>query len=144
MLIDIPTRELNLAIQISHLRSMFPDSHSRIRDHCELEWQGVLSPSVYSGSYVVGLNYRIGKRPRVEVLEPDLVLPARRSEIHMFHDATLCLFFDDEWKKDMVIAKTIIPWTCEWLIHYELWRVTGEWHGGGIHLSDQYSEKEAR
>ena len=31
----------------------------------------------------------------------------------------------------MLIADTIVPWTCEWLIHYEIWLATGEWHGGG-------------
>ena len=43
---------------------------------------------------------------------------------------------------DMTIAKTILPWTSEWLVHYQLWLATGEWHGGGIHLGEQYSEKD--
>ena len=142
MLTDVPTRQLNLAVQMGHLRSIFPDSFSRIKDHCELEWRGQLKPSAFSETYVVGLSYRMGKRPRVEVLEPELVMPDRRSKIHMFRDDSLCLFFKDEWTKDMVIAKTILPWTSEWLLHYELWLVTGRWHGGGIHLPDRYSEKE--
>ena len=31
----------------------------------------------------------------------------------------------------MSIADTIVPWTAEWLVHYEIWLVTGEWYGGG-------------
>lgn len=33
----------------------------------------------------------------------------------------------------MLLAKTILPWTAEWLLHYEVWLVTGEWVGGGVH-----------
>jgi hypothetical protein len=32
---------------------------------------------------------------------------------------------------DGSIADTIVPWTAEWLVHYEIWLVTGEWYGGG-------------
>jgi len=131
MLTDIPVQQqLGLAVQLCHLQSVFPNSFSRIRNHCELEWRGHLQPTPMSTNYVVGLNYRVGKRPRVEVLEPELKLPERRSEIHMFQDESLCLYFMDEWTEDMVIAKTIIPWSCEWLVHYELWGVTGQWLGG--------------
>jgi hypothetical protein len=31
----------------------------------------------------------------------------------------------------MSIADTIVPWTAEWLVHYEIWLMTGEWYGGG-------------
>jgi hypothetical protein len=24
-----------------------------------------------------------------------------------------------------------VPWTCEWLFHFESWLFTGEWEGGG-------------
>jgi len=31
----------------------------------------------------------------------------------------------------MAIADTIVPWTADWLAHYEIWLVTGDWYGGG-------------
>jgi hypothetical protein len=31
----------------------------------------------------------------------------------------------------MLIVDTTIPWTSEWLINYEIWLPTGDWHGGG-------------
>ena len=37
----------------------------------------------------------------------------------------------------MLIADTIVPWTCEWLVHYEIWFATGEWHGGGEGLEEE-------
>jgi len=143
MLTDIPTRKLNLAVQLGHLQASFPDSHCRIVGHCELEWSGAIRPSAFSESYFIGLRYRIGKRPIIEVLEPELKTPKLKSEIHMFYDGSLCLYFKDEWTAEMNIAKTILPWTAEWLLHYELWLVTGEWLGGGIHLNEGRFEKVA-
>jgi hypothetical protein len=37
-----------------------------------------------------------------------------------------------EWTSKKCIAQTIIPWAIEWLFHYELWHLTGEWSGGGV------------
>jgi hypothetical protein len=31
----------------------------------------------------------------------------------------------------MLLATTVLLWAAEWLMHYELWLVTGQWHGGG-------------
>lgn len=47
----------------------------------------------------------------------------------------LCLFDprDDEWQPTMLLAETIVPWTCEWLVFYEIWSATGKWLGGGRH-----------
>ena len=39
-----------------------------------------------------------------------------------------------EWAERMLIAEIIVPWISEWLLHYEIWLVTGEWHGGGMHV----------
>jgi hypothetical protein len=33
----------------------------------------------------------------------------------------------------MRIADTIVPWLILWLFYYEIWHVTGEWKGGGVH-----------
>ena len=47
----------------------------------------------------------------------------------------LCLYDPDagEWHPGMSIARTIIPWTIDWLACYEGWLATGEWTGGGHH-----------
>ena len=47
-----------------------------------------------------------------------------------------------EWDTGMYYVKTLIPWACEWLNHYELWVSTGTWHGGGIHHETE-AEKQA-
>lgn len=50
---------------------------------------------------------------------------------HTYTDGSLCLHDFSEWRGHMVIADTTLAWTAEWLIHYEIWRATGDWHGGG-------------
>ena len=29
----------------------------------------------------------------------------------------------------MYVHETIVPWTAEWIVFYELWKITGEWLG---------------
>jgi hypothetical protein len=61
------------------------------------------------------------------------VLESRPGESlpHVFPDGTLCLHLDHEWTTNMLASDTIVPWTSEWLINYEIWKATGEWFGGG-------------
>jgi hypothetical protein len=52
---------------------------------------------------------------------------------HFNPDNTLCLYHSaKEWTPAMYLAETIVPWASEWLFHYEIWKGTGEWRGGGI------------
>lgn len=57
--------------------------------------------------------------------------PKILQEIHVLQRSALCLFDPDtgEWDNTNLIADTTVVWASEWLHHYELWHVTGEWHG---------------
>ncbi len=99
-----------------------------------LAWRGVLQPSAVSDSYEVRVQYQVGWHPKVTVTAPTLepndlgILP------HYYpNSGTLCLYDPQscEWTSRMFLAATIIPWTAEWLLHYEIWIVTGKWHGSG-------------
>lgn len=81
-----------------------------------------------------------GTPPYVFILDP--VIRPRAGEAFVdlphliYNDAApeksaLCLFDPDtgEWSNRQLIADTTIPWTSEWLHHYELWHVTGVWSG---------------
>lgn len=46
-------------------------------------------------------------------------------------EATLCLHMGNEFSRSMLLDKSIIPWTLEWLYFYQIWEVTGNWDGGG-------------
>jgi len=54
--------------------------------------------------------------------------------VHSIKQQHLCLHFlpEHSWIPQKHIGLTIIPWTAEWLYHYEIWLVTGNWNGGGI------------
>ncbi|AIQ89412.1 protein of unassigned function [Methylobacterium oryzae CBMB20] len=35
----------------------------------------------------------------------------------------------------MLLGRTIVPWAILWLWFFEDWLATGEWRGGGVHVS---------
>ena len=123
---------VTLPVQQIHLKRMCPDSRGGISRN-RLFWTTDLVPSPMSQSYTACLSYKIGGRPRVSITSPPLELPEARHEVHVFKDNSLCLYYKDEWDSEMFLADTVIPWTSEWLLHYEIWRATGKWCGGGIH-----------
>jgi hypothetical protein len=49
----------------------------------------------------------------------------------MYKEGNLCLYDWREmpWRTEMKIHETIIPWTAEWLVFYEIWKLTGSWLG---------------
>jgi hypothetical protein len=51
--------------------------------------------------------------------------------IHMYSDGSLCLYDwrEQSWQNKWHLHETIIPWTAEWLVFYELFLLTGVWHG---------------
>ena len=113
---------------------MYPDGECALS--CgRLTWEGSVTPSPLSETYRVRLRYQLHYLPKVFVIEPQLVCPSGEKLPHVWSDGSLCLYYSKygEWKPHMLLADTILPWTSEWLYHYELWRVTGEWHGGGVH-----------
>jgi len=66
------------------------------------------------------------------VIQPRLALhPDAHAPPHVYPGDQLCLYYPGEWRHDMLLVATVLPWTAEWLIHYEVWLVTGQWTGGG-------------
>ena len=46
----------------------------------------------------------------------------------------ICSFMPrEDWDSSMLIADTVVPWTVEWLMFYEIWLISGKWQGGGKH-----------
>lgn len=107
----------------------------------ELRYCFEISPSEYSPLYKCLLIVpRSSKSPQMYVIKPDLVVLAegkRPPHIYGYEDGKtrLCLWWPKqrEWQRGMEFIETYIAWTTEWLWHYEYWRSTGEWAGGGAH-----------
>lgn len=134
----IKKREIPLTIQANKLQLYFPDSKYSIKQNI-LVWKGYLQPTHLSPKYLIKVVYQREKHPNVYVLEPKpLILAEGKSKLEHVYDTTkqhLCIYYKKakEWNESKFIAETIIPWTSEWLFHYEIWVTTGTWHGGGIH-----------
>jgi hypothetical protein len=93
-----------------------------------------IQPSPMSLNYAVQILQQHGKQPQVSVIDPPLELHEGPTALpHVYHGDELCLHYPSQRKPTMLIANTIVPWTAEWLMHYEIWLVTGEWTGGGDH-----------
>jgi hypothetical protein len=134
----IKKREISLIVQAKKLQSYFPYSKYSVKQNV-LIWKGYLQPTYLSPKYFVKVVYHREKHPNVYVLEPKpLMLAEGKSKLEHVYDTDkqhLCIYYKraKEWNETMFIADTIIPWTSEWLYHYEIWVATGTWHGGGIH-----------
>jgi len=98
-----------------------------------LSWTGELQPTVFSATYTLSFQYADGDyTPDVQVLDPELDPGIARDLPHVYTDTGgLCLHLRNQWDPSQPIATTIVPWAAEWLLHYELWKATGEWTGGG-------------
>jgi hypothetical protein len=96
-----------------------------------LRWVGRLQPTPLSVTYTVSIEHSRGKQPQIAVLEPELERPEDGELPHVFAGDRLCLCYPWQWDGSKLIIRTIVPWISEWLLHYEIWKVTGKWHGGG-------------
>lgn len=127
-----------LTIQASVLKSYFPESTYSI-NNLKLVWKGKISPSELSDEYEIKLIYSLNEHPNVYVINKKLSLAEGHEKLpHIYgsnENQNLCLYFRQgrEWGDQMLIAKTILPWTSEWLWFYENWLATGKWMGRGIH-----------
>jgi hypothetical protein len=125
-----------MSVQAMHLKNHFPDSRVRVRK-ATLEWIAKLVPTECSETYTVRLVCKQDDYPRVHVIEPELVAPEGKDLPHVYTEDRLCLYYPGEWQRTEILAVTVIPWISEWLFHYEIWRATGEWCGGGVHPSSK-------
>lgn len=120
----------SLAQQAFALRERSPGSRLQLRAG-KLLWTGDLRPNSLSRDYTVQIRYRTGGYPQVRLQRPQLDRRPGESLPHVYRDGTLCLYREGEWSSAMLIADSIVPWASEWLLFYEIWLPTGEWHGGG-------------
>ncbi|GIJ22850.1 hypothetical protein [Micromonospora lutea] len=131
-MVSIPTRAVNLTRQLVAITTVLPDAEGAVRGG-ELTCTVRLQPSPASRTYTVHLTYRHGLRPKVTVIDPPVLElhPDAEALPHVYAGDELCLYYPGEWKHHMLLVTTILPWTTEWLLYYELWLIIGYWAGGG-------------
>lgn len=146
-------KPLTIAQQYHTLKAGGPYERLLISDNDRtLHWEGWLQPSLFSRRYRVAVRYSLGTPPICVVTEPDLFALAcsRACTLAIPHlypadkhipGARLCLFLPgsqadnglSEWRAQLKISDTIIPWASLWLFYFEQWLHTRDWEGGGKH-----------
>lgn len=132
------TTKIPLKDQIRLLKKYYSESILIPNKNKGFTWEGELKSSPMGDSYTIKIVYEIGSKPKTYIINPlKLSLPQnekRLKHVYSHNLQELCLYYpkDKEWHEGKMIASTIIPWAIEWLHHYEIWLITGEWHGGGV------------
>lgn len=101
-----------------------------------------LPGAVASSEYRIEVCYKPWNAPGVRILEPDIPPQAK---LHFYKEGTLCLYDwrEQPWEKSWRLADTVIPWTSEWILFYELYLLTREWRGeSALHGDAKETEPE--
>lgn len=88
---------------------------------------GEYQPTTESEIYKYRIKYNPKSRPVVHIKSHEI---SYNDDIHMYpKDNSLCLYHktDLAWDTSYNLYDTIIPWTHEWIVFYELYLITGEW-----------------
>lgn len=126
-------KSLNIGRQNQLIKNVYPGFDSTITSPKSLMGIGSLRPTSRSAEYKFSLDYKIGFRPKVKILEPKLIESSSGEKIpHIYSKSEPCLYYKNDFNSSMPIATTIIPWLSLWLYFYEDWHITGKWNGGGI------------
>jgi hypothetical protein len=86
--------------------------------------------------------------PEAYVIEPNLLVEMDEKGLPHVYGYTpfpkLCLFDPetDDWRADMLLSETFVPWAAQWLAFYEIWQVTGRWTGPERHPEPQSAPRE--
>lgn len=129
------TREQKLPIKIVLIREKkLIESHydflrCTIKQN-QLICTGIVKPTEYSKEYCIKLVYDVLRVPKVYVEEPEIEY---NDDIHIFpEEKNLCLYHSEtdnfywDYRKHNIFD-TIIPWTLEWFVYYELYLINGRW-----------------
>jgi len=132
------SKRIPLIKQEGALKSYFPGSQIHRRGDKEIRWIHTVKPSPLSASYKLLLHDSKSEGASVFVISPKSLPLAKGKDclphVYSHKKQHLCLHYPkkNEWDNSMYYVKSLIPWACEWLLHYEIWVGTGEWTGGGI------------
>ncbi len=131
------SKTITVVRQALLLKHWYPESEVEF-DHKGLTWSYTLTPHPHCAAYDVRIEYELGFVPRAYVDKPTLFCPVDVKLPHCNDQVSqwLCLSYQkaNDWLSCMYIARTTVPWISEWLVHYEVWCVTGTWEGGGFHV----------
>lgn len=134
--------------QVAAMNATWPAVKLRHQNFEGAKWVGLVRPQYQK--YKICIDYRLFEAPIVKVLAPNLTRLPDNEEGQLPHvyppaeDPSLCLYDPrtNEWDGTMLLSRTIVPWTLDWLSCYELWLMTSRWTGGGRHPTIETEEAE--
>ncbi len=137
--IDATHRRHHFILEKNRLKKYFPFLNCTLQGN-QLTCRGSITPSEGCCTYKIKFVYKKGKTPQVYIVNPPI---EPHSKYHVYKDGSLCLFDPRvaSWSSDMMAHETIIPWTAEWLVFYELWKDTGTWQGAEAPHEDDEMDK---
>lgn len=130
-----------LIVESLLIHEKFPFLKTRIVGD-RLICRGKIRPTPGSSEYRIEVCYKPWGAPGVRILEPDI---RPQAKLHFYKEGTLCLYDwrEQPWEKGWRLADTVIPWTSEWILYYELYLLTGEWLGeSALHGDAKEAEPE--
>jgi len=136
--------------EIGALLRLYPDGIFITQTSKSFSWTVVVCPTPLSQTYKIRLDYQYGDTPRVYVTDPYPLgkYPGKKVLPHVYStkNQQICLYYPGigEWNRDMLLARTIVPWASEWLLFYELWLSTGVWLGEGLHPTQNKKEEDKK
>ena len=140
-------KPIPISIQALNIKRLFPDTKIVTVHDQQLSWTHTITPSPLGDLYKIKIVYHLTKSPKIFVIDPKpLLLAQGKTSLPHCYDQKqqqLCLYYpkSNEWDKTMLLSTTVIPWTFDWLYHYEIWLGTGDWNGGGIHNINETVKK---
>ena len=83
-----------------------------VRYEYEIQYDGTI-PSVYITNPVIPYSF----------------------DCHMFSDGKLCLYYspEDPWGHDKHLYSHIVPWVHEWILYYEIYKLSRKWEHPAVH-----------
>ena len=88
---------------------------------------GYFQPTEFSPIFHYKVEWEPGISPKVFPVNPKIEYD---DDIHIYNDGSLCLYYPKDFIYDTRsshIHETIIPWTHEWFLFYELYLIKGRW-----------------
>lgn len=137
-----------MVAEVGALMKLYPGGIFIKKTLFSFSWSLKIQPTPLSNVYGIRIDYIYGDFPRIYVIDPYPLdrYYGKQSLPHVYStkEQRICLYFPGigEWRKDKLIAKTIVPWASEWLLYYELWLSTGIWMGGGIHSDNDHKHEK--
>lgn len=133
--------DVNLPLQALSLSRAFPRGAIRLSAQ-RLVWECAVRPAPTCSEYIVRLEAGPAKMPSIYVQDPELVPNGDGLLPHVYEDGSLCVSKFGDFHPGMLFVDSIVPWTSEWLIFYELWRATGLWFGDGADQLDEDAQSQ--